>query len=375
MAGAVHAAAVSACLWDRDTRLMERQRFPSVLEVVSGKFLRHSDAYYRWRVADRTARIARGEVGPELVDDLAVAHSKLGEDERAIALMEGLLEQDPRRYETLANLGTFHVHAGNLEVGAGFIQQALNINPEAHFGREVFQLLLVQYVLTKRADASEVRLPLCAAPASHLGAPPPPNFWAFLAARLEVDPAASEERTVAIGEAVIGLAGMIRFGNHASPILHEALSDLLLADFQQDAKGLAARALLRAADSCGDAEAAAAYREKARMALSLQTPESGESRGLTVEELEAQFAIELAEAEAWWSELRLNEAQWIASGLDVDASFAEVYYAEPTIGAGSRPWRRAPILYGLGAALIAAGLFLGRRQAAASGVLPPDEAA
>ena len=132
-----------------------------------------------------------------------------------------------------------------------------------------------------------MRLPLCAAPASHLGAPPPPNFWAFLAARLEVDPAASEDQTAAIGEAVIGLAGMIRFGNHASPILHEALSDLLLADFQQDAKGLAARALLRAADSCGDAEAAAAYREKARMALSLQTPESGESRGLTVEELEA----------------------------------------------------------------------------------------
>ena len=109
------------------------------------------------------------------------------------------------------------------------------------------------------------------------------------------------------------------------------------------------------------------------MALSLQTPESGESRGLTVEELEAQFAIELAEAEAWWSELRLNEAQWLASGLDVDARFAEVYYAEPTIGAGSRPRRPAPILYGLGAALIAAGLLARRRQAAASAAAASTE--
>ncbi len=374
-AGAVHAAVVSACLWDRDTRLMERQRFPSVLEVVSGKFLRHSDAYYRWRVADRTARLERGEAEAELIDDLAVAHSKLGEDERAIALMESLLEEDPGRYETLANLGTFHVHAGNLEAGAGFIQQALNINPEAHFGREVFQLLLVQYVLIKRAGAAEVRLPLCAASASQVGATPPPNFWAFLAARLEVDPAAPEEQTAAIGEAVTGLAGMIRFGNHASPILHEALSDLLLADFQEDAKGLAARALLRAAESCGDAEAAAAYREKARLALSMQTPESGESRSLTVEELEAQFVTELAEAEAWWEELRLNEAQWIASGVDVDARFAEVYYAEPTIGSGPRPWSPAPILYGLGAALIAAGLLARRRQAAASAAAVSTEGA
>mgnify|MGYP006888794571 CR=1 FL=1 len=34
-------------------------------------------------------------------------------------LMEELLEQDPLRYETLANLGTFHVHAGDLEEGDG----------------------------------------------------------------------------------------------------------------------------------------------------------------------------------------------------------------------------------------------------------------
>jgi len=327
---------------------MERQRFPSVLEVVSGKFLRHSDAYYRWRVADRTARMERGEVGPELVDDLAVAHSKLGEDERAIALMEGLLEQDPRRYETLANLGTFHVHAGNLEVGAGFIGEALAVNPEAHFGREVYQLLLVQYVLAKRAGAAEVKLPLCVESASQIGAAPAPNFWAFLAARLELDPAAPEAQTEAIAAGVAGVAGMIRFGNHSSPVLLEALSDLLLADFQQDAKGLAARALLRAAESCDDPGAAAAYREKARKALSMQTPESGETRSLRVEELEAQFATELAESEAWWAELRLNEAEWIAAGADVDARFAEVYYAEPAIGSDPRTLSRAPILYGLG---------------------------
>jgi len=94
-AGAVQAAITPGCLWDRDTRAMERQRFPSVLEVITGKFLRHSDEYYRWRVEDRRARLGRGEAGAELVDDLAVAHSKLGDDRRAIALMGELLEGPP----------------------------------------------------------------------------------------------------------------------------------------------------------------------------------------------------------------------------------------------------------------------------------------
>jgi len=31
-----------ACLWDSDTLQMERLRFPGVLEIITGKFVRHS---------------------------------------------------------------------------------------------------------------------------------------------------------------------------------------------------------------------------------------------------------------------------------------------------------------------------------------------
>lgn len=367
-AGAVHAAITPGCLWDRDTRAMERQRFPSVLEVITGKFLRHSDEYYRWRVEDRRARLDRGEGVAGLVDDLAVAYSKLGDDGQAIALMEGLLEDNPRRYETLANLGTFHVHAGDLETGAGFIGQALEVNPEAHFGRERYQLHVVEYAMGKGAGAGGGQLPLCAAPASQPGSGLEPNFWTFMAERAGVDPRLPHEHPEVIDAAVAGVTGMLRFGNHESPVLLEVLSDLLLADFQRDAKGLAARALLQAAASCADAGAAAAYVTKARAAISMQTPESGESRGLRLEELEAQLAAELAEAGAWWRSLRQNEIEWIEAGEDVDARFAETYYSEPSIGTdgGSRS-AAAPVLLGLGAALIAAALvLLARRRSTAS---------
>ncbi|MCH1440611.1 MAG: hypothetical protein L7W43_13205, partial [Rubripirellula sp.] len=54
-----------ACLWDRDTLVMERQRFPTALELITGKFLRHSADFYRWRVDDRRKRI-EAEPSPEL---------------------------------------------------------------------------------------------------------------------------------------------------------------------------------------------------------------------------------------------------------------------------------------------------------------------
>jgi len=35
-----------ACLWDYDTLAMERQKFPDALELITGKFLRHSKPFY-----------------------------------------------------------------------------------------------------------------------------------------------------------------------------------------------------------------------------------------------------------------------------------------------------------------------------------------
>ncbi|MGB0331860.1 MAG: hypothetical protein ACPGPE_08585 [Planctomycetota bacterium] len=113
---------------------------------------------------------------------------------------------------------------------------------------------------------------------------------------------------------------------------------------------------------------AAAYLGKAQEALAFQTPEFGESRGLRLEELEGPFALELADAESRWASLQENEVDWIDSGEDVDARFAEVVDSEPPIGAGGGGRGTvAPVLLGLGAALIAASLvLLARRRAMAS---------
>lgn len=123
-----------ACLWDYDTLQQERSRFPSALELITGKFPRHIKEFYEWRLKDRQKKIAETGPTPELLDDLAVAFDKIGDHDQSIATMELAEQKFPGRYETAANLGTFYFHAKRLEEGVPHIERALQINPHAHFG-------------------------------------------------------------------------------------------------------------------------------------------------------------------------------------------------------------------------------------------------
>ncbi len=43
---------VFPCGWDSDTIAMEKRMFPTVHELITGKFLQHSQEFYYWRVID-----------------------------------------------------------------------------------------------------------------------------------------------------------------------------------------------------------------------------------------------------------------------------------------------------------------------------------
>ena len=77
--------------------------------------------------------------------------------------------------------------------------------------------------------------------------------------------------------AVKGVLGMMRFGHHDSPILLEALGNLLATVPYGDGDGtrLAARAYLKASYEAPEPAAKAAYRDIAREALRMQTAHPG----------------------------------------------------------------------------------------------------
>ena len=315
-----------ACLWDQDTLRMELVDFPDTLELITGKFRRHSDDYYRWRIEDRTAQLPADPSGwtaahHSLLDDLAVAHDKLGDSKRAIEIADRQLEISPDRYESLANRGTFYLHDDDLVSGLRDLHRAIEVNPDAHFGREIVQIRLVEYLIAERAEGRG-QLPLTE-PLYRRATPH--GFDAF---RETLQPPLSR------ADALTGLLGMLRFGNHDSPLLLDVVAELL---YLEDHKRLATRAYLKASYETKDEALAKKYRAHATEALSMQTPAPGDYTDLPLADLERKFQKEIQAADAFFSGLTENERRWIAAGEDVDARFAETYFgaAPPAKSSGA----------------------------------------
>lgn len=310
-----------ACLWDYDTLRQERSRFPEVLELITGKFLRHSPEFYEWRIRDRLEKLKADPDNLHFHDDLAVAYSKVGRTNDAIATMEAKEKLKPGVYETYSNLGTFYILAGDFEKGLPYIDKALAINPEAHFGREKYQKWLVEHALTKRDKEGKISFPLHAADKPHGG-----NFLWYLDEKLHgsaIHTTSSDE----VAAAINGVLGMMRFADYANPLLLEALGDLLLhmdhGGDNNSGQRLAARAYLQASYQMKDPAARESYRKLANEALMLQKG----SRGLTDPHpnIEDDFRAELAEADQWYSELREQELSWIRDRKNADEEFDRLY--------------------------------------------------
>jgi hypothetical protein len=189
-----------------------------------------------------------------------------------------------------------------MEEALPFLKRAIEINPEAHFGREKYQIHLYEYALAKPKDMA---------------------FGQYLeqqsGRKLTMD-----ERQAAIK----GVLGIMRFGNQDNPKVLKALASLMLPGLygqmpEEDAKALAARALLKASYLTKDQGESAELRELADRAISLQTDPS------SIERLEPEFRKELDDANRWYEELRERELGWIAQGIDADAEFAKLYKQEP----------------------------------------------
>ncbi|CAN5344396.1 hypothetical protein BH10PLA2_BH10PLA2_20260 [soil metagenome] len=325
-----------ACLWDYDTLKMERARFPTALELITGKFLRHSPEFYQWRIQNRLERLKSEPTNVALLDDLSVAYDKTGQQEKAINTALDIEKIQPGRYETAANLGTFYIHAGRPKEGLPHIDRALQINPAAHFDREKYQKLFVEYVMQQRKEDPK-RLPL-----ADVMVPPeayPDNkdgYYISLNNTFNDFLRNGRPHRLLDGEAraaVKGVLGIMKFGNYDSPLLLEALGSLLIlegSDPLADAKFIAARAFLKASYETTDEAARQNYRWMGRSAIRTKVlPDR--SKQITLEAVEASFRKELEDANAWYGDLREREMSWIRDGKNPEAEFDLLYLTEPSL--------------------------------------------
>ncbi len=169
---AVFASRANACLWDRDTLKAEADGLPGITEIITGRFDRFPPLYYEMRLQRVSAEVEAVPDNLDLYDDAAVACDRLGRPDEAIewmakkrAMLDTLTVLAPHNdhlanheYRYLANLGTFHIHRW-LKTGADrddmadahrsrdLIAAAIELNPDAHFGRERYQLLAIDWIL------------------------------------------------------------------------------------------------------------------------------------------------------------------------------------------------------------------------------------
>lgn len=207
---------VFACINDFDTRYLEEHRFPAIDDIIMGKYVMHGKDFYEWRIKDRLEKIKNNPENLNLYDDLAVAYTKTGNRAEAIKILETQLLLHPNRYETLANLGTIYLHNKEYKKGLEILKQALVINPVAHYGREKYQIMLVEYLLFKYPDG-KIKMPVA-------------NFennYAHYVIQKQNIELGGEKELIEINNAIRGVLGMLRFGNNDSPILLEALGNLL----------------------------------------------------------------------------------------------------------------------------------------------------
>lgn len=317
-------APLVACLWDTETLMQERMAAPSVLEVIVGKFPRHSRAYYQWRLADRLKRLETDPANDRTLDDIAVSYEKLGDHDAAIEIATAQLSRAPGRYESLANMGTFLIHKGEWEAGMGYIAKAIEVNPDAHFGREEYQLLLVKYLAMLSQDG-RYKLPLGSDRLSENDWSARYPFLRFVGSEKLGNGdhwIGEEERQQAI-DAVLG---MMRFSQHDNPVLLDVLGELLEADQR---RRLAFRCYVSAGQQVTDGEAKRGYEELARRVISEQYNRGNVDQPVSQSEVMEQFRREQADAANWFAELARDETKWIAAGEDVDAKFNERYRNAP----------------------------------------------
>ena len=223
------------CLYDSDTLAREARARPDALRAIIGRFERDPPLYYQMRITRDTALLATNPADLDKYDDVAVAYDRLGDDDSAIEWIEKkrshLPEYDPHNpalkeqwYRYYANVGTFWMHRwahhgadktklAEVKTASGYIRKAIDIKPNAHFGREKYQLIVMEWVMNPQGQS--------------------------LADALDNSPS---------DEAVTALSGLIELGGAWQSFdVYAALSSILASD-EERTHALGTLAALRAAE-------------------------------------------------------------------------------------------------------------------------------
>ena len=314
-----------ACLWDKDTMAAESARLAKAVDIITGNFPRHSREFHQWRITETKKLLEKTPTALPLYDDLAVSQHKLGDHRGAIETMKAKQKLRPGVYETYSNMGTFLIYTGELPKALEFIDKALSINPNAHFGREKYQKWLVEWVIAGKPVLSDQ-------PWSSKHGYPATGYAAFVLTKQNLPREAMSNDLRR--EAIKGVVGMMHFADFDNPILQEALGDLLCTGQVDSVSAhLTSLTYLHASQKSSDTN------EQARLTRKYAAARSTFHDGMSPETLVLELKEGLSKSEKLATQVREDEIEWISKGKNASEEFIKKYFpAEaPTAKASPNP--------------------------------------
>jgi tetratricopeptide (TPR) repeat protein len=208
------ATGANACFWDRDTLRTEAAGLPGTVDVIIGWFDRWPTEVYEMRLERVASELESDPTRLDLYDDAAVASDRIGKHDEAIEWMRLKREQldalpqpnAEHEYRYHANLGTMLAHRwfaqgsdrdqiAELSEAAKHIEKALEINPDAHFGRERLQLRFIQWIIEAPPESWHARGGIL-----RYGRGGNVEYW-------------DSQGSMSANDAIVGLSGLIVLGN------------------------------------------------------------------------------------------------------------------------------------------------------------------
>ncbi len=141
-----------ACGWDYETYHAEAESLPCVHDATLGLWPRHTEEYDRARIDAFDTALSWAPHWTEALDAKALSQIRLGELEAAEQTLQHRLEVAPDAYGSHANLGTLYTFTGDWGRALQHIDRAMEIEPQAHFGREKVHRQLVAFMQRVAAD-------------------------------------------------------------------------------------------------------------------------------------------------------------------------------------------------------------------------------
>ncbi len=362
----------SASLWDNETSKLNSVPYQTVMQVLVGNHLKHSQNYHFWRISTYENAWNKNPDSLLLYDAMAVSYHLTGRTNDAINLMLTKERKKAGEYSTYSNLATFYIADRELYKARFYAQKLLNkYSPLAL--RDKYQIYWIDYLIecaARKGATKKLRRKLTLPVQGDFSVDDLatkrqiyeiPNFYTFLAQKFSSKNNSkhnSKDKKNAIltekqtDEAIFAMVQLVRFSDSENVILIEAIGDLLLGktallvlekdqvtytekqkEERQNKRGaaqVAAFAYLRAAQliSKYSPKAEKSYTRLATSVLLHHQNYLKKEDKYTISDILIFLVQKIKERNNYLNPIFEQEKKWIDEGLQIDKEFEKNYLPE-----------------------------------------------